>query len=778
MKVKKYSYCFLGQIFAASCGIGCSSTPSQQELLGSRDEAIQLKGDEFLDVSLPPDSGAYASGSAAGSLHLTYDEILAPHGTFEKPQDKPTSPPLFGGEQPLHEAESSGKSRVLRYVEQKNPEDKVTVLVKFEDPPFAWHKLDAAKEDEKKRAWGLGVRKQQIESFTKNLRNKISTLEGTSIETFLAAPIVAANLPAKNIPALLDDNSIVDAFLDTFPSSPEIAYTGKQVRTGMRFNIFESGGFRGQSHGRNGGSIRIGIMDDLSLWTGHPGFKRFGCSPVPPYSCGFIFNMFDKVMNCTTLFSCSVWSSPQLNSIPPWNGLETHGLVMSGVMNGTIEAGQDPNYTSTFDRERRSGVISNSEADFYYYALTPTNTTGGGSGSSTLRAIDQIIADNIDVVALPRNYSGFPTESWGWCCNPCSRTCDCQGMNSALANLASQGTLVVKSAGNGGIGATSPNAHECRTTYPAGRSSVLTLGGLDSSEISDSYNSLSMFLEDPNFGSAMGGASIRINGTVREKGMAAIDLSAPAYWHYYYDSASAVDPLYANTFIYPGTSFATSATASAAALLRQAAKANGWDWSGYELMTNMLLMGDGYAAHDQLVSNSALFNASTPPRYCVNKGPLASSRPCGFDMWSGAGRTKMHFPSNNDMGPSGTWGWGSVNGTVFHQQYSTGWSLAPSNPSVSVSQVKVAMMFPESNLDNASDLELEIYNACSGPQQGVVIEYDRSFHHRSRLVMTPSNYTIPLNCWAARVYGAHVTANRGYKFYLAWYWHSQNIVTH
>jgi hypothetical protein len=552
----------------------------------------------------------------------------------------------------------------------------------------------------------------------------------------------------------------------------------------MKIKNFEDYNHNGSNGSQAGGAIRVGVVDTLSLLANHPGFFRYKCITVgtPPFTfpwCDFSGSAFAATWNCTnTSAPCSSW-------VPVFDSTD-HGTKVAGLLNGTIEEGQDPNFDNTTDRRRRSGIIPKGKASLYFYGISSTNVPGQGStfqandGLSFARAADRVIVDNLDVLAAALNFSGRPggTPPWGWCVAPCSRTGDCNGMNSSLRNMAQQGTLIVKSAGNSGTGGINTSGEQCRLTYPAWRPDTLTVGGLNTAPSSANYDTAGMFNSDINDGSALGGVDIRTQGVTRSRALSGIDLVAPARWLNGYTRDPSGNPSYdGEPITNEGTSGSTAATAGAAALLQHAT--NG-AWTGYELLTNMLLMGDSYSAYDSTQANFLTLRAN-----CMQQGSSSLVRPCGLDSWSGAGRVHMHYPSSQDLDgpPSGIdWGWGSVSGSISHNQYSSGWFVTAFSPPPGVTQVKIAMMFEEDNLDNSADLDLEVYNACSGSNFGLVINRDASYDNRSRLVMKPSDYAIPLQCWAIRIHGYHVPFSIAYgtsrNFHLAWYWHTQNPALH
>src|SRR6185312_11090843 len=78
----------------------------------------------------------------------------------------------------------------------------------------------------------------------------------------------------------------------------------------------------------------------------------------------------------------------------PAAGAKAHGMVVAGIAAGSIEDGEDPNYTGihTVDQRDRSGIAK--EAVILYYR------GGDGSVLSWRYAIQQAVADGADVINL------------------------------------------------------------------------------------------------------------------------------------------------------------------------------------------------------------------------------------------------------------------------------------------------------------------------------------------------------------------------------------------
>jgi hypothetical protein len=259
--------------------------------------------------------------------------------------------------------------------------------------------------------------------------------------------------------------------------------------------------------------------------------------------------------------------------------------------------------------------------------------------------------------------------------------------------------------GNRGAGESSTT---CNIKYPAQRRDGLTVAALHTAPRSAVHE-----LTPLRDASKRGGMDLGMGGFVAGAAVAVADLAAPGCWTYQYFSPPFNG--YASNTPSPGnfgcgTSFAAPAIAGAAALLRQRWNAMGGNWannSASALLTNMLLMGDGWA------SDAGAF------------------REAEFDPRSGAGRAHIHYPGvGNLMAP---YRWTSFPVTLSEGQGVT-YAVGPnSGPESSlITQYKLTIAWFESDYNNAADIILRVRDSCNG---NVVIAQDTSFDMRKRITL-------------------------------------------
>lgn len=502
--------------------------------------------------------------------------------------------------------------------------------------------------------------------------------------------------------------------------------------------------------------MRVGIFDSLALNAYHNGFTH--PAGLPPNTIDV--TRFESIFDCFSVSPCVTWTP----TYTPGNAND-HATQMARAINGHVEPSP---YVpgSYFTAARKSGVVPNGGASLRFYGING-QYAATSNAPAFIRSIDRAILDQVDVVDLSQNFSGFPDASgtFDGCCQPCDQTCDCGGMNGAIRSATDSGILIVKSAGNFGERLTAGAATRCLTTYPAIRRDVLVAGGTTSNPNSTAYDSAPVWPgEDPvkpnvGDGSSRGGAPISsvVPGQpplYSSAGLTVVDLLAPAEWTYGY-----VDSNSYSADLPSGTSFSAASLAGAAALVRSGAAGAGWwhNWSGRSLLVNMLLMGDGYK----------------------HGGGSAISR---FDPRSGAGRAHLHYPSSANIGSVS--GWTTIADTVMQGQTKSWWLLDQSLPPSSVAQVtqvKVAMTFSEPNLANAADLDLRIVWSCAGTGYGTVLASQLDYDVRNRITLRPTDAPAAyqnMACWAVSVNGYGTPNGTARSFNLAYYYHNQDPAGH
>ena len=423
-----------------------------------------------------------------------------------------------------------------------------------------------------------------------------------------------------------------------------------------------------------------------------------------------------KVLECA--------SGTCVNAPPSYN-TGGHGTIVASLALGSIEQAQDPNYTSTLDRTRRSGLVK--EGELYYYHL-------GGACSSFKGALEQALLDGIDVV----NFSGGMLPVVNGNAVYCAADWNCGGLNEAIKNATDAGILIVASAGNN-------NGGSCKLEYPAWRSDVVAVNGLDTWPISTDYNSTKL---RPN-AHAQGGMTVQLASTGSAT-ISAVGISVPGVTSFHYEEGpggyrDANDSPFQDA---SGSSIASPIAAGAAALIRASFNHLGWVGNNARiLMNNMLLMGDAW---DQS-SNQKMKK--------------------GVSHLSGHGRLHAHFPTNDNM--AGPWGWGHRS-FVINQGEKVRWPIwgGGSPLSSSVNQWKWSFIWFEDDLTNVSDITIRVFNVCPPGGGEVEITRDYSFDIRKRINLY--GVDIAGKCLEMETYGWNIPAG-GKTVYSANYFHGGNV---
>jgi hypothetical protein len=178
-----------------------------------------------------------------------------------------------------------------------------------------------------------------------------------------------------------------------------------------------------------------------------------------------------------------------------------------GLLGGSIEDGQDANFTSQSSRLRRSGFSSGSR--LYYY--TSPNFF---AWASMFAMIQDGLSRGIDIA----------NHSWNTG-NVCSRTTDFNGANAALLNSMDGGMLHVIAAGNSG-------SSGCTAAWPATRPDALKVGALNTIDNTQNYDTATMASY-----SSRGGMATRSNGVLVTGAHSLVDLVAPGEFELTYEWA-------------------------------------------------------------------------------------------------------------------------------------------------------------------------------------------------------------------------------------------------
>jgi len=365
--------------------------------------------------------------------------------------------------------------------------------------------------------------------------------------------------------------------------------------------------------------------------------------------------------------------------------------------------------------------------------------SGDASLEGALHGIETAVADGVDVINM------------SWTETVCNATTDAGGINEMLQNAANAGVVLVACAGN-----TSRSSFPgCQIASPAYRPEVIGVGQLYStSSVSGSpptyvwtpYNSL--IIKDE---SSKGGVPIQTSSSVTGF-LAGVGLLAPGCFDDLYKKVSGVNT-YTDSAC--GTSLASPVVAGMVGLMRNAWWTVGWPRNDARLMmTNALLMGDSW-------DGSTVRTGSAP-----------------MDWVAGAGRPRIHWPSNVDLVTPWSWGQRSF---VIHNNETVvipvnGGSVMPA----SATQWKWAVAYTWNDpsagaggLQNVPDVDFYVDDICGGVTTNLYS--DIGYDVRSRFRLTQSQ--IAGHCLQMRAFGYSVPP-LGVTIYSADYYHSGDPSVH
>jgi hypothetical protein len=351
-----------------------------------------------------------------------------------------------------------------------------------------------------------------------------------------------------------------------------------------------------------------------------------------------------------------------------------------GVLGGSIEAGQDPSYTTTDDRRKRSGFAKH--VGLYYF----TSYGYPDLGSDTLLVVQDAVSKGLDILNL----------SWNYNC-VCNTTCDDGGANAAIRNATNAGVLLTVAAGNDG-------ASSCKVAWPSTSRDVLTVGGLNTASYTYNYDTTNIWTS-----SSRGGMDLKVNGLNHAGAAAVVDIVAPAKYTLLYRSILH-DPDFAwyASETDSGTSFAAPSVAGSIAMMMNSIYGlgiNGMD--ARTMLAYTIMMGDGWDADSGVVTGS------------------------GMSSLSGAGRLKAHYMGSGLTAPSGfgCHEWTISNGHTI--TYNVGGFGAESS---SITTWKAALVWDEPDPTNVGDIVFRVKNTCPDS----LVRVDASYDVRKRLRLSQS----------------------------------------
>jgi len=500
------------------------------------------------------------------------------------------------------------------------------------------------------------------------------TLElGATFQTVLwIGPTLVTEIPASSVSQIEDWPTDWKVEIDQqIQLEPNGAFTGVEVRTGMLLKQYHFFNYFGGAGNWINGPVRMGFYEDSqNLNRNHPGLAGR-------------FMKYTRCYDVSSLLTCATYTPTAVAS---------HGTEVASIALGTIEGGEDPNFPTQLDRERRSGIAT--QARGYYYS----NVNSSTFSSTVSRVLQRAIDDGIDVL----------NHSYSWGAPLCTATDD-TAIATHFANAQLAGVLNVMSAGN------EEGSSGCSVRAPAAYRQGLVVGGLDSSVQGANAHQLAMYSD-----SARGGRSLKINGTTRNGVESLIDMVAPACFNGMYGSGGATTGTYHEKC---GTSYAAPLVSGHVALAK-----NVWEVMNLPQIHNvnviigaLLLQTDGWAG--------------------TTGGGTAATK-TGFDVLSGAGRVHGWVPQFPSLMPPFAMGCAEIRllTGMTYSYYPLG-----TNPDWQVKQktdpahtmMKAVMYFPVLDRSNASDVKFVAEDTCPpGAGAPVLIAQDLSYDTRKRIRLT------------------------------------------
>ena len=328
----------------------------------------------------------------------------------------------------LAKATKKALKRAEKFSLEGTADASVDVVIYLSEKNFSFKQLRELRKNKDKVAFAnvLEERKTQVAGDQKKLANIIKRKGGKVKREFVLSNMISASLPASAIEELAGTAGVVAVELDGKISSDA---DGIERRNAMGI---PSGGISGLNGGQGSTNssdteVLFGVIEaNNALNTSHLSFLDWSGGPS---------NIIDTDSCSST--SCS-GSSTTTSA--------THGTLVTSVLMGSIEQGQNPNITDTNDQRRRSGIAIEAHGRYY---------NAGGSLSGSAQAIEDAVIDGVDII----NMSLSPTDDY------CSNH-TLSGVRAAARAATDAGVLIVVTAGN--------DADD----LPAGTCSVSSIGAI------------------------------------------------------------------------------------------------------------------------------------------------------------------------------------------------------------------------------------------------------------------------------------------------------------
>lgn len=583
----------------------------------------------------------------------------------------------------------------------------VSIVIDMEEddqPLPKFHEMPEAARMEAVRQRGA-----RVDQRARPLKASLGLLGARDVRSRWLASQVSATVPVEAIERIRSMPDVKALSFDSNAGGPS-NYTGVELRAATLTNAFHSAGIRGQSGSRldgmymNAAVIEWGT-DENGYWS------NFVNDHLAFYQANGVSRVW-KMYRCDRDLPCQTESWPS----PGWYFATNHATWVAGVLLGSIEDGQDPGITDAVERVRRSGQAP--RAWLLQYSVN--------SCEAFAHAVQKAIEDGADIINASMH---LKINTPG---NIISNTYDCGGVNAILRAALSSGVPVVAAAGNI-INNADPSksnvgtygSQGCYLDYPAIRPEVVAVASVTSTNATTPYRSTDMAPS-----ACVGTVPVRPVGSNYVWSTPGVAVVAPND----YDLVTVGPNKSSYSTGISGTSFATPAVSGIGLLLQQAYKQAGWTGrEGNILLTSLLMLGDGW-----------------DPDHMGTQ----------FGQRSGAGRLRGRFPDSASF--SGEWGWGYhwVDLADKERVCWPVWDGAALAPNFTT--WKWAVTWPESDLQNVADIDLQVDNVCGAyGTERVTGEYDYAI--RNRIEVTGTQLTG--KCLRMCVYGFSIPAGQTRRVY-------------
>ena len=716
--------------FVPACG---STEPSPYDL-DERGQTV-VNTSEFREL-----------GSAVQAIQETEDGQVRPFALTEEQAVVSGDKPISREEREQWQAQlaehtdvsppkpKSPTDAALEHAASRPAEELVPLVLVLDEPGFDFRRFQMAKavadtqERDQLRAELIAEREEQLERANRGVVRERLIKLGARVEGALwINNSITANVPAGAVAQVAAMPEVEQVFYEDPKDAPEPGTSGTEIRSELLVNNFHAAGYNGaDGNDATTTAVKIAIIeaDGATNFVNrdHDGFDQTSGGST----------RITHIQNCTS-GACA--TSTNVNTAG-----SSHATQVAWAAAGSIEEGQDSSYpgTSTADQRARSGVATEATIQMYYTV----------NYSDIAAAVAAAVSNDADIINISIHSSTRECQD-----TATPETKDESALNAALRNAMNMGVLVVQITGN-----YHNSGDTCSATYPAWRPHVLSVGGVATAGSTTIDNA---FLYTA---SGRGQVPYVYDGNRVVDSVPTVGVVAPSTIENYFSGTSS----YASSAT--GTSYAAPMVAGSAALLKHAFYAVSvptWSTSAQRLLTNMLLMGNGWWVN--ALEDDWGLEMGTSSQW--------ASRNSGF------GKLRMHYPYDSTMGSNRRWLNADISvtdGGAFKAIKANPDASGVNQPlPSSVTQLKWnATVFPDELTDNGS-IGFEVFDAaCNSttPWTGTHLAHDWTGSGRTRIQLTGAS--IQSKCIFLVIKPYFTPGGATTTVYNAFYWHSGSTGVH